>query len=777
MALAAGTTLDHYQISSLIGEGGMGQVYEAFDVRLKRKVAIKIVSEALGNSEEALARFEREARSLAQLGHPNIVAIFDALITPARCVVMEYLEGETLREKLGKGALPWRRALDIASSVADGLAAAHAKGIIHRDIKPENIFLTKDGQVKILDFGIARLKTGGLAAQEQLSTMPMLTRTGAIIGTVAYMSPEQIRGEDLDDTTDIFSLGCVLYEMITGSAPFSRQTLSETRKAILNDEPAEISDPGVPSEVRRIISNCLGKEPGVRFQAARDLSLTLRGVLPASLLFPSRGVEKSFRHSAMVYVSAVSIALLLVVLAILILPRFRQSHARSIAVLPFENLGQQSSEYLSDGLTENIINDLSDIRLLRILPRSSVFRFKRAKDDLHTIAQKLSADVLVTGRLVETDGRIQVQAELIDASSDAQIWGHRYDVAAADLMKVETDIASAIALKVGVGDTAPIARQETTDAEAYRLYMKGRYYWEQRTSEGLQKAIESFEAAVRLDVRYALAYAGLADAYILETSYAGKRPEDTYPKALRAAQKALEIDPSLAEAHTSLAAVKEGYDFDWAGAEKEYQQAIHLKPAYVTAHQWYGQHLLARARFDEAETQFSKAQSLDPASLKAQVDTAWLAAYRGKYDLAAAKANRILAESPTYSSALELSGWIYSAKGEHDRAIAAFEKIKELDGDVSGLPLIAHEFALTGRAREAHAILRDLISARSSAYVPPYQLASIYAALAEKALAFQYLNEAVDQRDENIALLRIDPDMAVLRSDPKFGQLLKRVGL
>src|SRR5579859_657569 len=610
MILTPGTRLGSYEILAPIGAGGMGEVYKARDLRLEREVAIKVLPEQFARDADALLRFEREAKAVAALSHSNILSIHDiGDANGVRFAVMELLEGQTIRERLRQSAIPWRKAAEIGLAVAEALAVAHAKGIIHRDIKPENLFLTADGRVKVLDFGLARVtrppstsstaSTGELADAE---TQVVNTTPGIVVGTMGYMSPEQLRGEVVDGRSDIFSLGCVLYEMVAGQKAFSRKTAAESISAILNEDPAELAGSGkqVPPDLDRIIAHCVEKKAADRFQSARDLAFALRTISSTSGVFQPVAEQPKPRVSRTVWMAGA--AAMVVLAAILLWFWTHQSgDIRSIAVLPFVNVGADpNTEYLSDGITESIMNSLSQLPNVSVMSRTSVFRYKRPDVDPQAAGRDLNVQAVLAGRVTKRGDQLSVSAELVDTRTNHQIWGDQYNRKLTDVMAIQEEISQEISDKLRVRltgeDKKRLVKRHTENAEAYGLYLKGRYQWNKQTLDGMQTGINFFKQAIEKDPRYGLAYAGLSDAYALLADYNVLAAKEVMPSAKTAAMKALEIDDTISEAHASLGWAKLTLDWDWAGAEKEFQRSIELNPNYATAHQWYAEYLTTTGR-------------------------------------------------------------------------------------------------------------------------------------------------------------------------------------
>ncbi|HJZ96339.1 MAG TPA: protein kinase, partial [Candidatus Solibacter sp.] len=572
MPLSPGTALGCYEILAPLGAGGMGEVYRARDSRLEREVAIKVLSEDLAKDGTARARFEREAKAVAALNHPNILAIHGfGDENDVAYAVMELLEGETLRARLGRGVPAWQSAVEIAIAVAEGLAAAHTKSIVHRDLKPENIFLTADGRVKILDFGLATWTEPASLSEETAALT--LTQPGMVVGTVAYMSPEQARGMQAGTTSDIFSLGSVLYEMLTGTRAFARATTADTMSAILNEAPSRISGTNrqIPQELEQLVWHCLEKYPAARFQSARDLAFSLRSV--------------GSRSSAAATAPADAI--------------------ESLAVLPFVNAGgNPDTEYLSDGIAENLINSLTQVPNLRVVPRSKAFRYKGQDVDPEQVGRELKVSALLTGRVLMRGDVLSVQAELVDIARDRQLWGERFQRKAADIFTVEEEITKQIAEKLRVklsGQSRErILKRHTEDTEAYHLYLKGRFHWNKRTGDGLRRAIEYFQAAIEKDPSYALAYAGLADGFLVLGFYDPNPARGYASRGKAAAARALELSPDLAEALSPMGLLLAVLDWNWAEAERLHKRAVELNPDFWLGHTHYAMLLSALGRHEEA---------------------------------------------------------------------------------------------------------------------------------------------------------------------------------
>jgi len=775
----------------------MGEVYRAKDTRLDREVAIKVLPEHVAKDREALARFEQEAKAVAALSHPNILAIHDVGTEGGvPFAVMELLKGETLRERLRGAPLPWRKAVEIAAAIADGLAAAHAKEIVHHDLKPSNVFLTSDGVVKILDFGLART-VPPIRPEEQsdASTIAFDTEPRTVLGTVAYMSPEQVQGQKTDARSDIFSFGCVLYEMVTGRRAFAGKTSAETMAAILRGEPVELTETGIaiPPELGRVIRHCLEKKREERFQSARDLAFDLRAILSdsgASRVYPA---ARPRRLSAPLWIAA---ACLIVVAATAVLTRLDVSgwrvglfgpampgRIRSLAVLPLENLsGDPEQDYFVDGMTDALIADLAKISELRVISRTSMMSYKGTDKPLPEIARELNVDAVVEGSVVRAGGRVRITAQLIHAATDQHLWANSYEHEVRDVLGLQSEVARAIAQEIQITVTpqeqARLASVRPVNPDAYEAYLKGRYHWNKRTEEGFRKAIDYFQEAIDIDPSYAVAYSGLADCYSLLADYGILRPEEAYPKAKAAAAKALEIDDTLAEAHASLAMAVWQYDWDRSRAAGEFQRAIELNPGYATARHWHALFLGRTGRLDEAIAEIKHAQELDPLSLIINTVTGMVFYWARQYDLAIEEYRKTLEMDPNFELAHYLLGWVYGQKGMYNEAIA---ELKHAETFAGGAPKhvarLAQVYAAAGMENEARKILDELNELSKRRYVPPCFFAIICAGLGEQDLAFAWLDRACAERDSYLLDLKVDPVYDGLRSDPRFDPLVRRIGL
>lgn len=739
-SIPPGTVLGHYRIEDSIGHGGMGEVYRANDPRLGRNVAIKVLSRA--TDEEDLARFLREARAVASLSHANILSIFDiGADNGVTYAVMELLEGESLRTRLGRNNMAWREVVEIAAAIADGLAAAHAKGIIHRDLKPENLFITSDGRVKILDFGLAHS-----TASE--SHLPSESTSGMIVGTIGYMSPEQLRAQKVDPASDLFSLGCVMYEMLTGDKAFARDNAIETSMAVLREPAPTLSRRSFPAELSAIVSTCLEKEPSARYASARDLGLSLRALLSGS--------SKSKA------------------------PARRAKPLTAVAILPFTNQSSDTSiEYLGDGLAEAIINSLSSLPKLRVVPRATAFRYKSKEMAPRDIARELDIRSVVTGRVALRGDTLVVSCELVDATTDRQLWGQTYNRKLADIFEVQEQIALQISENLRVALTGEqkkkIKKRFTHDPEAYQSYLKGRFFWNKRTEEGFKKAIDHFEAAIEQDPVYALPYAGLADSFALMGAAAFEilSPREAMPRAKAAALRALEIDAALVEARTALAFVRRFYDWDWYEAERDFRKAIVLNESYPTARHWLALLLCEAARFDDAAAEMARAHELDPLSLPISADIGWVSYFARDYDEAIRRYRSTLDLDPDFSWARFLHGLALEQTGRFDEALAELEQALRVSGrSTKILGAVGHAAGLAGHTDKAREVLAELEQLARERYVSSYVIALVHIGLGDFDRAFASLDRAVEERAGYLVYLHVDPAVDPIRNDARFAELL-----
>jgi serine/threonine-protein kinase len=791
MRLAAGDRLSAYEIVAPLGVGGMGEVYRAKDRRLGREVAIKIVSEELVANPGALARLEREARAVAALSHPNIIALYDIGVDRGIAfAVMELLDGEPLDGYVGSPGLTWQRALEITASVADGLASAHARGVIHRDLKPANVFVTRDGHVKILDFGLA--KHDALVSDANTADPAALneTQAGALLGTVGYMSPEQVNGEGADQRSDIFSLGCVLYELLTGRHPFSRDTTAETLASILRDPPRSFSELAVdvPTRVEMLVMRCLEKDPHQRVQSATDLAFSLRELRaqPDSAAVKVQRQRTRTRAS----VGTAAIVITAVVAAIWFGGRSRfapaaDPHIRSLAVLPLANLsGNADQEYFADAMTEELTMRLAKIGAWRITSRTSVMGYRGTHKRVPEIAKELGVDAVIEGSVIRDGRRVKVTAQLIDGQTDLHLWAESYERQLEDILTIQSDVARAIAREVDLtltpeGAAGLASATRPVLPAAYDAYVRGRHAWDKRGEADLHDAIRFFQQSIDADPTYAPAYAGLADCYgqLGYGSYVS--PKDSFPLARAAAQKALELDPSLAEAHASLGYALMYYDWDFAAAEREFTRAIELNPNYAVAHQWYAYLLTALERpIQLAEREIAAARRLDPLSVPINIDEAYILHYYNRNEDALRSARLALEKNPKYPPAFFWLGRIYTSMGRYKEGEEALRNIGPLRTWTPAMAVLGYLYGRSGRTNEAMGLLREFDDlARQERYASGYAIAVVHAGMGDRDRALSALDAAYRERSHWLVWLKRDPRWNDIRADSRFQNLVRKVGL
>jgi TolB-like protein/Flp pilus assembly protein TadD/predicted Ser/Thr protein kinase len=780
MSLSPGTTLGHYQIVALVGTGGMGEVYKARDTRLDRTVAIKILNAEIAGRPDARGRFEREARAASALNHPHVAHIYEIGEAAGQSfIAMEFVEGQRLDRLIGSQTLTPDAIVETAAAIADALDAAHAKGIVHRDIKPANVIVTPRGEVKVLDFGLARVDVQTAPGDVTASG----SQPGVILGTVQYMSPEQTLGRKVDARTDLFSLGVVLYEMATGRLPFTGLTTTETIERIIHTEPDAVSrfNYSVPAELERIIRKCLEKNADRRYQSARDLLVDLRN-LKRDSDGQSHTVAAPRRARTRLMAVAAALVVVLGVAGWLI---WRQMSGGatldSVVVLPFTNgSGDPEVDYLADGLSETLIDNLSRLSNLRVVPRGIAFRYKGKDVDPRTAARELNVRAVVMGRVTQRGGTVSVQAELIDTSTQSQLWGEHYDRQMSELIGLQGDLTRAIAQRLHPALSTPeqqrIAKRQTTNSEAYQLYLKGRYYWNKRTEEGFRRALDNFKQAIDKDPSYAPAYAGEADCYSLLARYQYETPHDSFPLARAAATKALQLDDSTAEVHASLAYVAYNYDWNWAESEREFQRAIALDPTYATAHHWYGLMLAAVGNVEGAVRELTEARRLEPLSLIINTNLARAYYYAGQNERAVEFHLKTMELDPNFGEGLLRLGWVYDELGQYDRAVAAYRKAIDV-AHTAAQGALGHAYARMGRRAEAIALAADLEAAGKKRHVDFYDLALIRVGLGQTDEAFRALTRAADARSGMLVYAKVDPKLNPLRGDARFAQLLTSMHL
>jgi serine/threonine protein kinase/Tfp pilus assembly protein PilF len=792
-----GKVIGHYRIESLIGVGGMGEVYLARDERLGRKAALKLLPNSLTTDETQLSRFKNEARSASALNHPNILTVYEIGVEGNRqFIATEFIEGITLRASLECGRISLHAALEIAGQVASALAAAHDAGVVHRDIKPENIMLRPDGYAKVLDFGIAKLTEQTPASDDHTveTTALLQTQPGLVLGTAHYMSPEQARGQKVDARSDIWSLGVMLYEMVAGTPPFRGETPSDCIASILTTEPPPLSGvlPDVPVELESILQKALRKNSDERYQTSKEMLAdlhNLKGKLEAKSSFSQTKahsasiVSKIKRHKrgVLLTLAAALLAAVAAAYSFFFIARAPLPNEKSIAVLPFENLSEeQSNAYFADGIQDEILTRLSKIADLKVISRTSTQRYKHTSQSPSQIAHQLGVANVLEGSVQKTNDQVRVNVQLITAANDTHLWAETYDRKLTDIFAVESDIATTIAKTLqarltGAEKTA-IAKHPTANREVYELYLKGRFFWNKRTAPDLRKAIEYFNQALDKDPGYAPAYAGLTDAYLILSQYGAASPADSLPQAIAAAKKAIELDDTLAEAHTSLACSLAYYDFDFEQSVKEFERAIQLNPNYATAHQWLSNGVLsALGQFERAIGEGKRAVELDPLSLVINTDLGQDFFYARRYDEAIAQLHKTIEMDPRFYFAHWVLGTALQLKGQLSEAVAEYSKAVELNDDPSVLALLGQAYARAGQRDEAQKILLRLSEEAKSRYVQPYSFVLMYLALGDKERATDEMERAYRERDANVAQIRTDPMLDDLRGNSRFEKLVSQI--
>jgi len=759
MKLENGTVLGAYSIRELLGSGGMGEVYRATDTRLKRDVAVKVLRERLAEDSEALARFEREAQSIAALSHPNILAVHDVGSDAGiSYVVMELLEGESLRARMERTNLSTRKAIEIARQIAGGLVAAHDRGIVHRDLKPENVFLTREGLVKILDFGLAKQEVVPFSHESETAA-PTLghSQPGMVVGTLAYMSPEQVRGYAVDHLTDVFSLGVMLYEMLSGQKPYQGESSADVMGAILKEEPRDISeiDSSIPLSARRIVNRCLEKNLHDRFQTARDLAFALETAADVSNEEETSGGIASQLAS--------------------------DEASSSVAVIPFTNMSPDpEQEYFCEGMAEEIINSLAGVSGLRVAARSSAFQFNSKSHDAREVGSALNVKTVLEGSVRTAGRRVRVTVQLIDVDNGFQLWSDRYDREMDDIFALQDEISEHVvdALKVTLGTEAKeeMKRPTAASVEAYQLYLKGLHNWYKRETGSLQKAADFFEQAVAVDPEYALAHAGLVTSYCSLAFY-GMEPSIARAKASAAAERAAALAPGVAEVHAALGMYASWFAFDWETAERELKAAVEANPSYSLAHIWYSMLLATLSRHDEAIALAAHALEVDPLSPYANTALGLAQVQAGLRDEALPALEESINIDADFLYSLWVLGSTYGALGRHEEAVAILEKAVTLSGRGSYyLSWLGWAYGVAGRKPEAERILDELTAGFSNEDVQPLLLVQIFSGLGDLDSAFKWLEKSVAQGDPAASFIGFPP-MDPLREDPRFEGIRKSLGL
>jgi serine/threonine-protein kinase len=835
MTIAAGTNLGRYEIRSQIGAGGMGEVYLAQDSKLDRKVALKILPAEVAADRNRMSRFVQEAKAASALNHPNIITIYEIEdIDSVNFIATEFIDGETLRQRAARPRLSVTETLNFATQIASGMAAAHEAGILHRDIKPDNIMVRRDGIVKILDFGLAKLTEPASVDPESPTRKLIETESGVVMGTLLYMSPEQARGMTVDARTDVFSLGVLLYEMVAGCLPFEGSTKNEMLASILSEKqppPLARFAREVPAELERIVEKALRKDREERYQTAKDMLLDLRrlksklevdaeiertlqpelksvpgearasgaqeaGSTAQASFAQTTSVEDTTRASSFEYLvteikrhrrgatTMLGAIILLLVAGIAYHFYFVWSRPAidSIAVLPLVNTSNDpNTEYLADGISEALINSLTELQQLKVIARTTAFRYKGREVDPQVVGRELNVRAVLMGRVRQMGDMLNIQVDLVDATTGAQLWGAEYERKVSDVLAIKQTIAREVTeklrLRLSGEEQQRLVKRDTTNAEAYQFYLRGRYFWNKRTADSLKKAMEEFEQAIDRDPNYALGYVGLADCYALLEEYAGLPSSEVLPKARAAVDRALQLDDSLAEATTSSAFIYQK-QWRWAKAEEEHRRAISLNPNYPTAHHWFAIYFDTKRQFDDALKEIKRAQELDPLSPVISNNVAFVYLLKNELDLAIEQFKRIIELDPNYPDVHDGLGFAYLKQRRYQEAIAEFQKTVELSGSASRYQGdLGYCYAAMGRRAEAQAILKKLEEKYARREANGQSLAGVYASLGDNDQAFAWLEKDYQQRSGYLPNITWRFAFDDLRSDPRYADLVRRMGL
>ena len=751
MALSQGQILLHYRILGVLGAGGMGEVYRAQDTRLFREVALKLLPTGVSADAGRLARFQREARALAALDHPNIVTVYAVEEAGGQpFITMALAEGRTLDRLIPDHGMESGSLLPIATALADALAAAHARGVIHRDLKPGNIVVSDAGRVMVLDFGLARFEDHGSAANNAPTATEALTIEGGMIGTIPYMSPEQVQGAPVDWRTDIFSLGIVIYEMATGRRPFGGGSSAALASAILRDSPPPLAEvrPDLPGELDRLVIRCLAKDPSPRPSAAE-----LRSKLAA--INPGEGSGLASTQ-----------------------PRPSPPKIEAVAVLPLANLsGESSEEYFADGMTEALITDLAKVGGMKVISRTSVMKYKGVARPVAEIAGELGVDAVVEGSVLRVGDRVRISAQLIRAATDEHLWAERYDRKMEDVLALQDEVARAIARSVGatlkVPGSGERAAARKVDPNTYRLFLQGRHFWNMRTEQGARNALRCFRQVLDRDPTWSPAWLGIADALTMLSNYGFVPPDEVHGKALEAVNRALALDDGSADAHRVLAFIRWQLEFDWTTAIAEYDRALELDPNSPLTTYWYGAYLGVIGFFEKSHELLERAAELDPLSLLIPSVQGWVRIFARRFDEALPILKRVIHIDPDYHVARWFLGEALVELGDHDAGVAELERALELSGRTSRMHgYLGYAYGRAGRSDDARRMLQELEARETTQYVPPYFPALVHAGLGDADRAMDRLEQAWEQRDTMLRDLKADPQWDRLHQHPRFQDLM-----
>lgn len=753
MSLSPGERIGFYEVIAPLGAGAMGEVYRVRDVRLGRDVAVKVLPDDLAGDPERLARFEREARTLAALNHPNIVTIHSVESHGnRRLLTMEWVEGQTLDRLIPPGGMALAEFFAVAAPLADALAAAHERGITHRDLKPANVIVRPDGRLVVLDFGLAR-RAADLTPAPDAGTVPALTSTGVILGTPRYMSPEQAKGRPADARSDIFSLGAVYYELLSGQRPFGGATVSDVLAAVLRDTPVPLPSrrPDVPEPLWRLIRRCLEKDPRRRVQSALDVRNELEELRAEQTAPPAAAAAATAPRSI---------------------------RADGIAVLPLANLsGQASEEFFADGMTEALITDLAKVGGLKVISRGSVMSYRGSTRPLAEIGRELGVTRIVEGSVLRAGDRVRISARLVQSDTDECLWAERYDRDLADVLTLQDEVARAIANAVDAtlrGATPAAPRR--VDPEVYLLDLRGRHLWHQRTEAAFRAALGLFEEAIRRDPTYAPAYVGMADSLNMLSNFGFVPPQDILPRASAAVRHALDLDPQSAEAHRVLAFVHWQFEFNWNGALAEYERALEIDPNSAVTIYWFGMFLAVIGWYPRSYRMLERAQQLDPLSLLIPSAQGWVRFFARRFTDALPFYEHVLRIDPNFYFALWFQGQTLTELGRYDEGIAALTRAYELGGRPARLlGYLGYAYGRAGRTDQARAILGELDARAHTAYMPPYFPALVHAGLEDADRAIDLLEEAYRIRDTMLRDLQVDPHWDRFHGTPRFDALMRRM--